>query len=479
MGKFPQNFLWGGATAANQYEGAYNLDGKGLSVQDVTPKGGVPAKPGDRNPLITEGPTPDNLKLEGIDFYHRYKEDVALFAEMGFKVYRTSIAWSRIFPNGDEPEPNEAGLQFYDDLFDELAKYGIEPLITLSHYETPLHLARQYNGWANRDLISFYERYVRMVFTRYKDKVKYWLTFNEINSVLHAPFMSGGIATPAEELSKQDLYQAVHHELVASALATKIGHEINPDFKIGCMVLAMPAYPMTPKPEDVLAAREFENQNYLFSDIHVRGKYPVYINRFFKENGIEIQFAPGDKELLAENTVDFISFSYYMSVVAAHDPENYSSGRGNLLGGFLNPHLASSEWGWQIDPVGLRLVLNSFYDRYQLPLFIVENGLGAKDVLVEGPTGPTVEDDYRIDYLKQHLQQVGEALEDGVQLLGYTTWGCIDLVSASTAELSKRYGFIYVDRNDDGSGTLARYKKKSFDWYKEVIATNGDSLYQD
>lgn len=477
MAKFPKNFLWGGATAANQYEGAYNLDGKGLSVQDVTPKGGLPAKPGDRNPLITEGPTPYNLKLEGIDFYHRYKEDVALFAEMGFKVYRTSIAWSRIFPNGDELEPNEAGLQFYDNLFDELAKYGIEPLITLSHYETPLHLARQYNGWANRDLIGFYERYVRTVFTRYKDKVKYWLTFNEINSVLHAPFMSGGIATPAEELSKQDLYQAVHHELVASALATKIGHEINPDFKIGCMVLAMPAYPMTPKPEDVLAAREFENQNYLFSDIHARGKYPAYINRFFKENGIEIQFAPGDKELLAENTVDFISFSYYMSVVAAHDPENYSSGRGNLLGDILNPHLASSEWGWQIDPVGLRLVLNSFYDRYQLPLFIVENGLGAKDVLVDGPTGPTVEDDYRIDYLKQHLQQVGEALEDGVELLGYTTWGCIDLVSASTAELSKRYGFIYVDRNDDGSGSLARYKKKSFDWYKEVIATNGDSLY--
>ena len=477
MAKFPKNFLWGGATAANQYEGAYNLDGKGLSVQDVTPKGGVPASPGDRNPLITEGPTPDNLKLEGIDFYHRYKEDIALFAEMGFKVYRTSIAWSRIFPNGDELEPNEAGLQFYDNLFDELAKYGIEPLITLSHYETPLHLARHYNGWANRDLIGFYERYVRTVFTRYKDKVKYWLTFNEINSVLHAPFMSGGIATPAEDLSKQDLYQAVHHELVASALATKIGHEINPDFKIGCMVLAMPAYPMTPKPEDVLAAREFENQNYLFSDIHARGKYPAYINRFFKENGIEIEFAPGDKELLAENTVDFISFSYYMSVVAAHDPENYASGRGNLLGGILNPHLASSEWGWQIDPVGLRLVLNSFYDRYQLPLFIVENGLGAKDVLVDGPNGPTVEDDYRIDYLKQHLQQVGEALEDGVELLGYTTWGCIDLVSASTAELSKRYGFIYVDRNDDGSGTLARYKKKSFDWYKEVIATNGDSLY--
>ncbi|KXT68496.1 glycoside hydrolase family 1 protein [Streptococcus cristatus] len=477
MSKFPKDFLWGGATAANQYEGAYNVGGKGLSIQDVTPKGGIPAKIGDLNPIITELPTADNLKLEGIDFYHRYKEDIALFAEMGFKVFRTSIAWSRIFPNGDDLEPNEEGLQFYDNVFDELAKYGIEPLVTLSHYETPLHLARKYNGWINRDLIGFYERYVRTVFNRYKDKVKYWLTFNEINSVLHAPFMSGGISTPMEELSKQDLYQAVHHELVASALATKVGHEINPNFKIGCMVLAMPAYPMTPKPEDVLAAREFENQNYLFSDIHARGKYPAYIQRFFKENGIKIDFAPGDKELLAENTVDFISFSYYMSIVQAHDPENYHSGRGNLLGGISNPYLESSEWGWQVDPIGLRLVLNDLYDRYQLPLFIVENGLGAKDVLVDGIDGPTVNDDYRIDYLKKHLQQVGEALEDGVELLGYTTWGCIDLVSASTAEMSKRYGFIYVDRHDDGSGTLKRYKKQSFYWYKDVIESNGEGLY--
>lgn len=476
MSKFPKEFLWGGATAANQYEGAYNVGGKGLSVQDVTPRGGLPVSDNDLNPLITELPTEDNLKLEGIDFYHRYKEDVALFAEMGFKVFRTSIAWSRIFPNGDELEPNEEGLQFYDNLFDELAKYGIEPLVTLSHYETPLHLARKYNGWVNRNLIGFYERYVRTVFNRYKNKVKYWLTFNEINSVLHVPFISGGIATPVEKLSKQDLYQAVHHELVASALATKVGHEINPEFKIGCMVLAMPTYPMTPKPEDVLAAREFENQNYLFSDIHARGKYPKYIQRFFKENDINIKFESGDKELLAENTVDFISFSYYMSSVQAHDPENYQSSIGNLLGGIANPYLESSEWGWQVDPIGLRIVLNNLYDRYQLPLFIVENGLGAKDVLIEGTDGPTVDDDYRIDYLKKHLQQVGEAIEDGVELLGYTTWGCIDLVSASTAQMSKRYGFIYVDRNDDGSGTLNRYKKKSFYWYKEVIESNGETL---
>ncbi|MDY3042289.1 glycoside hydrolase family 1 protein, partial [Streptococcus pluranimalium] len=326
---FPKDFLWGGATAANQFEGAYNLDGKGLSVQDVTPKGGVPAKAGDKNPLITEVPTEDNLKLEGIDFYHRYKEDIALFAEMGFKVFRMSIAWSRIFPNWDETEPNEAGLQFYDNVFDELAKYDIEPLVTLSHYETPLHLAREYNGWASRDLIGFYENYVRTVFTRYKDKVKYWLTFNEVNSVLHAPFMSGGIATPVEELSKQDLYQAVHHELVASASATKIAHEINPNFKVGCMVIAMPAYGMTSNPLDQLAVHEFENQNYLFSDIHARGKYPNYIKRFFKENDIEIQFAPGDEEML-KHTVDFISFSYYMSVAQAHNPEDYTSGKGNI-----------------------------------------------------------------------------------------------------------------------------------------------------
>lgn len=475
--QFPKDFLWGGATAANQFEGAYNLDGKGLSVQDVTPRGGVPAKAGDLNPLITEVPTPDNLKLEGIDFYHRYKEDIALFAEMGFKVFRLSIAWSRIFPNGDETEPNEAGLAFYDKVFDELAKYDIEPLVTLSHYETPLHLARKYNGWASRDLIEFYARYVTTVFERYKDKVTYWLTFNEVNSVLHAPFMSGGIATPMENLSKQDLYQAVHHELVASSLATKIGHEINPNFKIGCMVIAMPAYAMTADPLDQLAVRDFNNQNYLFSDIHARGKYPNYIKRYFKENQIEIQFAPGDEALLAEHTVDFISFSYYMSVAVAHNPEDYETGRGNILGGVSNPYLDSSEWGWQIDPVGLRLVLNDFYDRYQLPLFIVENGLGAKDVLVDGPDGPTVEDDYRIDYLEKHLKQVAEAIEDGVELWGYTTWGPIDLVSASTAELSKRYGFIYVDRHDDGAGSLARYKKKSFAWYKEVIESNGASLY--
>ncbi|MDW7798319.1 glycoside hydrolase family 1 protein [Streptococcus canis] len=472
MGIFPKDFLWGGAVAANQVEGAFEADGKGWSVQDVLPSGGLGE--------WTDSPTSDNLKLEAIDFYHRYKEDIALFAEMGFKVFRTSIAWSRVFPNGDDDQPNEAGLQFYDDLFDELLKYGIEPLVTLSHYETPLHLAKTYNGWTDRRLIGFFERFAQTVMERYKGKVKYWLTFNEVNSILHMPFTSGGIMTEKEQLSPQDLYQAIHHELVASASVTKLAHEINPDVKVGCMILAMPAYPMTSDPRDVLAAREFENLNLLFSDIHVRGKYPSYINSYFKENGIEIVFEDGDKELLAQHTVDFLSFSYYMSVTQAHNPEEYATGEGNILGGLVNPHLQSSEWGWQIDPVGLRLVLNQYYDRYQIPLFIVENGLGAKDQLVPTADGSwTVEDDYRIDYMGQHLVQVAKAIEDGVEVMGYTSWGCIDCVSMSTAQLSKRYGLIYVDRDDDGTGQLTRYKKKSFDWYRQVIQTNGRCLEDD
>lgn len=470
MSIFPKNFLWGGAVAANQCEGAYQEDGKGLSVQDVLPRG----IRGSRTKL----PTEENLKLEAIDFYHRYPQDIKMFAEMGFKVFRTSIAWSRIFPKGDEEQPNEAGLEFYDRVFEECRKYGIEPLVTLSHYETPLYLAETYNGWTDRRMIGFYERYVRTVFKRYRGKVKYWLTFNEINSLLHAPFMSGGIAN-MQGLTEQDLYQAAHHELVASALATKIGHEMMPDAMIGCMILSMPTYPLTPSPDDVIAAMDAEHRNYFYGDVHVRGKYPGYMKRYFREHGIQIQFAPEDEEIL-KNTVDFVSFSYYMSVCATSDPEKQKKGLGNLLGGVPNPTLKASDWGWQIDPKGLRYVLNMFYDRYQKPLFIVENGLGAVDVLIEDENGnKTVEDDYRIQYLKDHLIQVGEAIQDGVEIMGYTSWGCIDVVSASTAELKKRYGYIYVDRNDDGTGTMERYKKKSFYWYQKVIESNGEVLYSE
>ncbi len=465
---FPENFLWGGAVAANQCEGAYLEDGKGLSIQDVMPEGIKGPRTGE--------PTENNLKLVGIDFYHRYKEDIRMFAEMGFKVFRTSIAWSRIFPKGDETEPNEAGLAFYDKVFDECHKYGMEPLVTISHYETPLYLSEHYDGWINPKMVEFYDRYVSTIFERYKDKVKYWLTFNEINSVLDSPFMSGGINTPKEKLSLSDLYQAIHHELVASAMAVKKAHEQYPQFKVGCMVLSMPIYPLSPDPSDVIRAMEEDHFNTFFADVQVRGGYPRYLNQYFKKNGIEIRMTEEEKEIL-KNTVDFVSFSYYVSVCATADPEKNIRGEGNLLGGVPNPTLKASEWGWQIDPQGLRYILNVLYDRYQKPLFIVENGLGAKDVLIKDMDGNyTVEDDYRIEYMRDHLIQVEKAIEDGAEVMGYTAWGCIDLVSASSAQMSKRYGMIYVDRNDDGSGTLNRYKKKSFYWYQKVIESNGKEL---
>ena len=409
---FPANFLWGGAVAANQCEGAYDEDGKGWSTQDLAPKGVAGA--------ITDHPTEDNLKLKGIDFYHRYREDIAMLAEMGFSVFRFSIAWSRIFPNGDEETPNEAGLAFYDQLIDECRRHGMEPLVTLSHYETPYHLAKTYDGWCSRKMIDFFKRYVNTVMKRYKGKVHYWLTFNEINSILHNPYLSGGILTPKEQLSKSNLYQAIHHELVASALVTKMAHEIDPDNKVGCMVIGIPSYPLTPNPDDVIANMEQDRHNLYFTDVQARGAYPKYLNRYFKENGIQIQMEEGDEEIL-KNSVDFISFSYYMSTCGCADPDAHPQAAGNIIPGVANPYLRSSQWGWQIDPKGLRYLLNQFYDRYQKPLFIVENGLGARDELIEKDGVLTVEDDYRIEYMREHLLQVEEAIEDGVEVLGYTS----------------------------------------------------------
>lgn len=465
---FPQNFLWGGALSANQCEGAYNEGGKGLSIQDIMPRGVV-------GPAV-QGPTPDNLKLLGTDFYHRYKEDIALLAGMGFRVLRLSIAWSRIFPNGDDPEPNEEGLAFYDRVFDECLRHGIQPMVTLSHYETPLHLAKVYDGWRSRKMIGFFERYCRTVFARYRSKVRYWMGFNEINSLWRFPLLGAGVMTPADQLTLADRYQIAHHELVASALAAKLLHEMIPGAQMGCMVLGALSYPMSPRPEDMLAMQQADRQVMFFCDVLARGYYPAYVQKLWQEQGIRPQMEPGDEELL-HNTVDYISFSYYMSKCAAADPSLYPSGQGNLLAGLRNPYLKESEWGWQIDPQGLRYTLNYFYDRYQKPLFIAENGLGAQDKLVANSDGSwTVHDDYRIDYLSQHLRAVGEAIAEGVDVMGYAAWGCIDLVSASTAQMKKRYGFVYVDRNDDGSGTLARYKKDSYEWYRRVIAANGSNL---
>lgn len=409
---------------------------------------------------------------EAIDFYHRYKEDIALFSEMGFKTFRMSIGWSRIFPKGDETEPNEEGLKFYEDVFKECKKYGIEPLVTITHFDIPMHLVTEYGGWRNRKMLGFYENLVTVLFNRYKGLVKYWLTFNEINVLLHAPFMGAGVVFEEGENRNQVLYTAAHHELVASAIATKIAHEVDPENKVGCMIAAGKFYPLTPKPEDVKAAIDKDRENYFFIDVQAHGEYPGYALKFFEREGLNIPIEEGDLELLKAHTVDFVSFSYYASRVA--QAEDVEQTEANLLASVDNPYLKKSEWGWAIDPLGFRNTINDLTDRYRKPLFVVENGLGAVDTPDENGY---VEDDYRIDYLAQHIRAMRDAIIiDGAEILGYTTWGPIDLVSAGTGEMKKRYGFIYVDRDNYGNGSLKRSKKKSFDWYKEVIATNGASI---
>ncbi|WP_342607954.1 6-phospho-beta-glucosidase [Vibrio tritonius] len=460
--QFPESFLWGGAIAANQVEGAHITDGKGLSTSDVQPNGAF-------GELVERQDDDFNIKDVAIDFYHRYPEDIALFSEMGFTCLRLSIAWSRIFPNGNDAEPNEAGLAYYDKVFDELEKHNITPLVTLSHYEMPLNLAQKYQGWASRDVIGFFTQYAETVFKRYGHRVKRWLTFNEINVTLHEPFTGSGLPRDCDE---QTRFQAIHHQLVASAKAVKLCHDLIPDAQIGNMILGAMLYPRTCHPNDMVKTLVQNREWLMFGDIQARGYYPSYMTRKFKEMGVELTITEADKEDLKE-TIDFISFSYYMTGCASADPQEMEKADANMLQMIANPYLQASEWGWQIDPVGLRYLLNFLYDRYQKPLFIVENGLGAKDVLNnEG----VVEDDYRIAYLNDHLYQVGEAIQDGVEVMGYTSWGPIDLVSASTAQMSKRYGFIYVDRNDQGEGSLARKPKKSFYWYKDMIQSRGANL---
>ena len=465
---FRKDFLWGGATAANQFEGAWNIDGKGPSCADMC-TGGSHTRSKRITREIEEGTFYPSH--EAIDFYHRYKEDIALFAEMGFKV----------FPNGDDAMPNEAGLQFYDNVINECLRYGIEPLITISHYEVPFALCKKYNGWASREMIDIFSKYCEVIFKRYKGRVKYWLTFNEINSATMpmGGFLSQGILNEGTtDFNNQvDIpqlrFQGLHHQFVASAKAVQLAHEIDENYQVGCMILYATTYPYTCKPDDVIEAQKKNRiMNYFCGDVQVRGEYPTYMNRYFKENNIEIKVEDGDEEILKNGCVDFYTFSYYMSVCATMD-EKALQGNGNILGGATNPYLKASDWGWQIDPKGLRYSLNEIYDRYQIPMMIVENGLGAYD---EKEEDGTINDDYRIEYLKAHIEQMKEAVEDGVDLIGYTPWGCIDLVSASTGEMAKRYGFIYVDKYDDGSGDLSRSKKKSFNWYKQVIASNGENL---
>ena len=497
MSKFPKDFLWGGATAANQYEGAWNEGGKGINTAD-TMIGGTATTPRKVSYRLKDGTTgwvtnsfsgtnisegetakfPEGAEpcvLDGYyypshlatDFYHHYKEDIALMAEMGFKCFRLSINWSRIYPNGDDETPNEEGLKFYDAVFDECKKYGIEPLVTLSHYETPIHLSIAYGGWKNRKLIDFFVKYARTCFERYRGKVKLYLTFNEINVMDMMPYFAGGLLDDSDQAKAQ----GAHNQFVASALTVKLAHEMDPDLKIGQMLAYMPSYALTCAPEDEIAALKAEQRTLFYSDVQTGGEYPQYRLNLYKEKGIVLEDCAEDYELLKKYPADFLSFSCYGAMV-------YKGGEikeaGIFPGSVANPYLKTNAWGGASDPSALRIALNRLYNRYHKPLFIVENGLGAQDVVEEDGS---IHDPYRIDYLRENIQSMKDAVvEDGIPLMGYTSWGCIDLVSAGTGEMKKRYGYVYVDRDNEGNGTLKRTPKDSFYWYKKVIASDGEDL---
>jgi len=469
MKHFPDGFLWGGAIAANQAEGAYREDGKGISIVDMV-RHGIQFGSDD-----TIDPHEYYPSHEAIDFYHHYKEDLSFMEEMGFKAFRTSIAWTRIFPTGEETQANEKGLQFYDNLFDEIKKRGMEPVVTISHYETPYALVEKYNGWEDRRLIDIFMKYCKVIFKRYKDKVKYWMTFNEINNIHIIPYAAGAVHIDfyCQKEKMQTIYQASHHMFVASALVNKLCHEIIPDAQIGCMLSLSAVYSNTCKPDDVFEAMELRRRSLFYGDVMLRGYYPNYINRIFEEFDVTLKKETGDDEVIAAYPSDYLGFSYYRSTThVAGTP--FIGHTGGAIG-TPNPYLDTTPWGWQIDPKGLRFVCNELYDRYQKPLFIVENGMGNIDVIAKDGK---IYDEYRIDYIRKHLIEVSEALKDGIPIMGYTYWGPIDIVSAGTGEMKKRYGFIYVNKDNEGNGNLKRTKKNSFYWYQKVIETNGESLFK-
>ena len=472
---FPKEFLWGGATAANQCEGAYDEDGRGLASVDVIPYGEDRFKVAKGEMKMLEC---DDSHLYpahyGIDFYHHYKEDIKLFADMGLKCFRFSIAWTRVIPDGDG-EVCDKGLDFYEAVVDECLKYGIEPLITINHFDAPINLINKFGGWKDARMIDAFLKLCEALFKRLGNKVKYWLTFNEINMLLHLPFMGAGILFEEGEEKNQVLYTAAHHELLASAKAVIMAHKMMPDAMVGCMLAAGQFYPFSCNPDDVYKGMEADRDNYFFTDVQARGEYPVWALKRMEKANVKLTISEEDKKILKEGTVDFISFSYYSSRCVSADPEvckNYAKGNA-VFASVKNPYLKASEWGWQIDPLGLRITCNTLYDRYNKPLFIVENGLGAKDIIEDGK----IHDTYRIDYMREHIKAMNAVInEDGIPLLGCTFWGIIDLVSASTGEMSKRYGMIYVDKDDKGEGTYNRLKKDSFFWYQKVIKTLGEDL---
>jgi 6-phospho-beta-glucosidase len=479
---FPKDFLWGGAIAANQAEGAWREDGKGISVADVNRlKEELPLEKRYNRDLSTEDVRQALADTEatypkrfGIDFYRTYKDDLKLLAGTGMNAFRTSINWARIFPNGDDEKPNEAGLKFYDSLIDEIIKNNMRPLITISHYEFPINLALNYNGWYDRRLIEFFTRFCEVVFERYKDKVLDWILVNQVNLIKFESFNHLGVPSDKVTNLLEAKYQAVHNELVACGRAIRIAKKINPHFNIGNMIYDDISYAASCKPEDVLATCKRNQMEYFFSDIAIRGSYPGYALRYFDENNIHIEFGKDDEADL-QNTIDFLAISYYYTMISdaqsvnqKDEPEIASHNNE-----YPNPHIKQSAWGWGIDPIGMRIKLNYFWDRYQIPIVIAENGIGCFDkVEADG----SVHDPYRIEYLRAHIEQLKEAIKDGVKITAYHPWGPIDIVSASSSEMDKRYGFIYVDLDNHGKGSGKRILKDSYHWYKEVVASNGENL---
>ena len=479
---FRKDFLWGGAISACQAEGAWDADGKVMTFPEVIQAIDPSQRKAMRQAWVTQqtideartAPTARYPKRWGIDFYHTYKEDIARFAEMGFSVFRFSVQIARLFPDLEQPEPNPKALAFYDSVVEECLRHHIEPLITISHFDPPIAVWEQYGGWSNKKLIDIYCKYAHCLFTRYRGKVKYWVTFNEINMALKAPFKTLGMVSGEGADYENARWNGIHNQFVASAKAVLDAHRIDPSFRIGCMIADLASYPYSTDPNDVVANQTFDQfSNLGFLDVMVKGTYPYFYEKYFERQGIRLQDSEEERQLLRQGTVDFVGFSYYMSFLTAQSTIGKQMTGGNMSGGLKNEKLTATEWGWQIDPVGLRYVCNQLYDRYGKPLFVLENGMGA----VEQPDAEgKIHDDYRIAYFREHLRQLRLAAEDGCDILGYTTWGPIDLISSSTSEMSKRYGFIYVDQDDAGHGTGRRLRKDSFYWYKDVIAHNGENL---
>lgn len=479
---FRKDFLWGGAICAAQAEGAWNEDGKSLTFPEIIKHISPQERKRFGQAWVSEqdiaqakcGDERDYPKRWGIDFYHTYREDIALFAQMGFRVFRFSIAIARVLPTLDLQEVNEKALAYYDDVIDTCLQYHIQPLVTISHFDPPILVWDKYQGWSNPALIDIYVGFAKLLFARYHDKVKYWIPFNEINMALKAPFKTLGMISGSGHAYEQKRWQGIHHQLVASARMVKEAKAIDASMQIGCMIADITTYPYSSNPSDVLANQQFDQLiNLSFLDVMVTGEYPYYLNAYWKEQRISVRISEEDRRLLREGTVDFVGFSYYMSIVTTADSEGKELTSGNMTGGVKNRYLETTQWGWQIDPLGLRICANQLYDRYRKPLFVLENGIGAQEEL---GADHTVHDHYRIDYLQAHLRALKQAAEDGCDIMGYTMWGPIDLVSSGTSEMSKRYGFIYVDQDDDGNGSRRRFCKDSFYWYQHLIATNGEEL---